>query len=151
MTPDELRPILADYRKQVQRAWSKATAAPGFEGADGSPVGQCGVTSAWLRNQLWADHGIWTAYRIGTAWRLGDDNPVSDHCWLEIGRGWERIIIDLTAGQMEGLPDDAMFCETFRTLCSYEISYVANSCLSDAQLAEDPVQARLALLEGALS
>jgi len=150
MNLDTLRPILQGYREQVAPAWSPATAYNG-EGKQGDPTGQCGVTSAWLQRRLTEDHGVETVYRIGSAWRLGDDEQLRDHCWLEIGEGWERVIIDLTAGQMEGLPGDAVFCETFQTLCSYEISYVADRRLDAAELAADSVQPRLAVLEAALS
>lgn len=151
MNLDELRPTLAAYRAQVEPAWSAATAHPGYDGKAGDPAGQCGVTSAWLQRRLREDHGIKTLYRIGSAWRLGDENPLRDHCWLEIGEGWERVIIDITAGQMEGLPDDAVFCEIFQTMCSYQISYVANRRLTADDLAADPVQPRLAILTEALS
>lgn len=65
MNLDELRPILAGYRAQVEAAWSPATAHESYEGKAGGPAGQCGVTSAWLQRRLAEDHGIGSSFWIG--------------------------------------------------------------------------------------
>jgi hypothetical protein len=95
MKPDDLRPILAACREQVAKAWSPATSHPDFDGAPGSPVGQCGVTSAWLLQRLKRDHDLTTDYFQGSVWDAGRI-VAENHCWLETPDG---LVIDLTAGQ----------------------------------------------------
>jgi hypothetical protein len=92
MTPQELRPLLAGYRATVRQAWTPDTAHG--NGKAGSPVGQCGVTSAWLQQQLKTDHGIDTDYFEGTVW-LDSKRITDEHCWLQV----DDIIIDLTGDQ----------------------------------------------------
>lgn len=93
---DKLRRSLAAYRKQVQPAWSAATAHPGYAARPGDPAGQCGVTSAWLQKRLKADHGVTTVYYHGNLWsRDRGDLLTKSHCWLMDG----PIVIDLTASQ----------------------------------------------------
>ena len=147
MTPDELRPILTAYRGMVQPAWSKATAHPSFEGADGSPVGQCGVTSAWLMERLREDHGITTLFCAGSVVPIHYRTPPVDHCWLELGTGPDRIVIDLTADQ---LCEDADYIGTAWDFMVSSRHYVAYR-RTGSVLAADPVTERLALLEGALA
>jgi hypothetical protein len=92
MTPQELRPLLAAYRATVRQAWTPDTAHG--DGEAGSPVGQCGVTSAWLQQQLKTDHGVDTDYFEGTVW-LDSKRVTDEHCWLQV----DDIIIDLTGDQ----------------------------------------------------
>jgi len=146
---DELRPILHGYRQQVQQAWSPATAHPGYEGKPGDPAGQCGVTSAWLQRRLLEDHGIETWYCVGDVFHRG--RALRDHCWLEIGEGRNRAIADLTVDQIHGAQDRLIICATFRDLCSESVGYFYRYRLTRKQLGNDPVSARLAILEEALS
>ena len=94
MTPDDL----AAYRARVSKAWSPATAHPGFAGADQSPVGQCGVTSAWLQKQLAGDHRLRAWLQNGVVRVHGE--LFINHCWLEV----DGVVVDLTADQF-GLPE----------------------------------------------
>ena len=94
MSPDELRPILTAYRKQVESAWSEATAHKKFAAKPGDPAGQCGVTSAWLQRRLRADYGLGTVYYAGRV-ELNRSTIASHHCWLQNG----PIVIDLTGSQ----------------------------------------------------
>lgn len=145
MTPGELRPILAEYRTRVQPAWSKATAHPDHDAADGSPVGQCGVTSAWLQQRLREDHGGETLYCAGNRYPARRE-PGSDHCWLEhIGTNF--VVIDLTADQYEG--GQAVTCDAFLDLADRGIHYVTHESTPDPYGTD--LQQRLALLESALS
>ena len=147
MTPDELHPILTAYRTRIQPAWSKATAHPSFEGADGSPVGQCGVTSAWLQQELYEDHGINTAYREGTLLKPGVAESDEPHCWLEIAREARGvdIIIDLTADQYGEPP---IVCDSWINLADRRVFYCGRMVLG---MPYGEVQQRLNLLTGALS
>lgn len=147
MNLDELRPILTGYRAQVQAAWSPATAHPDFEGKAGDPAGQCGVTSAWLQRRLAEDHGVETVYCVGylatpSMWKS------SNHCWLETA---DEVVVDLTADQYSGLPP--VTCETYGHLDGFAgwAWYFRRGSLTPEQLAADPVQPRLALLEAAMS
>ncbi len=141
----DLRPILEAYRTEVQPHWSPATAYAAFPSRPGEPDGQCGVTSAWLLRRLAEDHGITALFAEGTAYHLGDDDEL-DHCWLEIGDGWNRIIVDLTADQIDGLRDRPIVCATSAELCGELISYIPKQRLTAEQLAADPIQGRLAVL-----
>jgi len=147
---DELRPILHAYRAQVQQAWSPETAHEGFEGKPGDPAGQCGVTSAWLQRRLREDHGIEALYCVGTVyigfpWRVASPH----HCWLEIDPG--RVVIDLTAGQVEFASAAQLLYARYRELIQGGIDYHPHCRWSAASVLADPVQARLALLQEALS
>lgn len=147
MTVDELRPLLAAYRIQVEQGWSNATAHPDYAGADGSPRGQCGVTSAWLQERLWEDHAVLTTYVVGDVIpRVGQ--PLRDHCWLEAGRGVDRVVIDLTVDQ--AFPGAEM-CGGHWDLLLESRHYLAHHHQNRWSVAADPVQARLAVLQEALA
>lgn len=87
MTHEPLRPILTEYRTQVETAWSADTAHPDYPGAAGSPVGQCGVTSAWLQQRLLEDHSIDATYCTGPVFGPAGGCLDAHHCWLEVGTG----------------------------------------------------------------
>lgn len=148
MTPDELRPILQSYRKQVEQGWSKATSHPSFEGADGSPVGQCGVTSAWLQQRLKEDHGIEAFCALGAVYNsLGLFD--TRHCWLEIGEGCNPLIVDLIADQY-GLPE--VVCDTHHELILRDwFTYEADTLWSLQPASGEEVESRFAILTKALS
>jgi hypothetical protein len=145
---DELRPILHAYRKQVEPAWSAATAHESYEGKAGDPAGQCGVTSAWLQRRLLDDHGIYTVFCTGEVLPLGD------HCWLlmpNFRAGSEfpkQVVIDLTADQRF---TDSVVCDHHVDLLVRGIDYRAATARTATALLADPVQARLAVLQEALS
>ena len=94
MQPNELLPILTAYRTHVSQAWSPATAKPGYDAEPGTPAGQCGVTSAWLKDRLFDDHDLDTVYYTGRVW-IGEKAISADHAWLQYG----DVVIDLTADQ----------------------------------------------------
>lgn len=144
MTPAELAPILTAYREQVQKAWSEDTSHPDYLGADGKPDGQCGVTSLWLQERLAEDHEIEAAFCSGTVLVTGTVAE-NNHCWLEIGAGVHRIIVDLTASQLAGMESWPVVCSTNRDLVSGDILYLARSEDVEHDSAE-----RLALLKEAL-
>jgi len=128
-TPQELRPLLADYRTTVQKAWSPDTAH--INGEAGSPAGQCGVTSAWLQQQLKTDHDLDTDYIHGSVW-LESKRLTDDHCWLQVN----DIILDLT-GDQYGLNE--VVCGYWRDLIPVYLGRPGN-----------PPVNRLRLLEAAL-
>lgn len=130
MTPDQLRQALTGYAETVRTAWTPDTSHPSFEGADGSPVGQCGVTAAWLQRRLADDHTLFTYYCEGTAYIGADWTPVA-HVWLA---GLDGSVYDLTAGQF---PAPVM-------------AYVAMRQLSPDETRHQPVRDRVRLLEEAL-
>jgi hypothetical protein len=146
VTPENLRPILAGYRSQVEQAWSKDTAHHDFYGSDGSPVGQCGVTSAWLQQQL-KTHGINATYCAGPVYNpTGTVEPL--HCWLEVGAAGdpERLVIDLTADQL-GL--EPVVCATWNLLAWRDrVFYESHQRCAEA---DEAVHPRLSLLTGALT
>ena len=148
MNLDELRPILQGYREQVAPAWSPATAYNG-DGEQGSPRNQCGVTSAWLQRRLAEDHGVETVYCYGTVISTRTFRAV-DHCWLEIGDATKALILDLTGTQIPTLTWRVV-CMDYVALYERGFDYNLSERFAFEQLAADPVQARLAVLEAAMS
>lgn len=149
MNLDELRPILYGYRKQLEAAWSPATAHEDYEGKQGDPTGQCGVTSAWLQRRLAEDHGIATTYLTGV-FHAVDDESAAIHCWLEID-GYESTVVDLTADQFPRLRHAPVVCRTYPDLFRDGIDYQAEQWMNADELLADPVQARLSILTKAIS
>lgn len=145
MNLDELRPILAAYRAQVEPAWSPATAHPNYDGKAGDPAGQCGVTSAWLQRRLREDHGIETTYCVGDV-HQGFTKSLRDHCWLEVGP--DRYVVDLTIDQAWPRVE---FVGRHWDLQQAGLDYQAHRWLTPEALLADKVQPRLALLTEALS
>lgn len=139
MTPDELPPILAAYRKQVEPAWSAATAHR-RQGAPGDPAGQCGVTSAWLQERLKEDHDLDTLYCVGDV-HQGFLKSLRDHCWLETNG---RLVIDLTVDQ--AWPDAPYAGWYWGLRKQSKLDYQALRWLTPEALADDPVQTRVQVL-----
>lgn len=86
-----LETLLA-YRRVVEKAWTSKTAHPRYTGLTGRPLGQCGVTSAWLQKRLREDHGIKATYCVGEV--TGPDGTLGHHCWLQSGRDVYDLTID---------------------------------------------------------
>ena len=150
MTPDELRPILHGYRQQVQKAWTTATASPYYNGADGSPVGQCGVTAAWLQERLREDHGVETLFCVGRVICTAHGLTLRNHCWLEIGdMTWDRTVIDLTADKVPCW-DGTFLYASYWVLCEEFARYSSDVRLPEPEWGED-LRPRLAILTKALS
>lgn len=126
----DLREVLAAYRATVEKAWTADTAHEGYEGAAGSPVGQCGVTSAWLQRRLLDDHDRVTLFMEGKV-HYGPDWTEARHCWLADVSG---RLIDLTADQFPS------------PVVAYFPMHVA---LAD-QITDETLQARVALLTKAM-
>lgn len=141
-----MREFLTAYRAQVQAAWSEQTAHEDYAGAPGSPVGQCGVTSAWLQQRLSEDHGIRGTYCTGPVFAPAGGCLDAHHCWLEVGTASDpdRVVLDLTADQFGLVP---VVCATWNLLAWRDrVFYEARK--RDASLAVLP---RLDLLTGALT
>ena len=149
---DTLRPILEAYRAEVQPHWSPATAHPDFDGKQGGPAGQCGVTSAWLQRRLAEDHGVKTRYCAGPV-HLGNALLDARHCWLEhdLPSG-EWLIIDLTLDQWHLGLSESVVCDDPDQLVTQSWVYYARAARTiwPFQLSLDPVQARLAILTEAV-
>lgn len=143
MNANELRPLLVEYRNQVEKAWTVETAMPGYNAAAGKPHGQCGATSAWLQKRLWIDHGIKTHFGFGTLRGLGME--LSSHCWLET-YGYE-LVLDLTADQMD--PDLRVVCGSPVELAAADVLYDARSYLDDLEGPGDLLR-RMVLLSEAV-
>jgi len=142
VTPQELHPLLTGYRSTVQKAWSVGTAKEGHDASPGSPVGQCGVTSAWLQHRLNLDHGIATQYCVGTVWI--NDKWTPEHVWLEIPDVF-RTVVDITGDQF-GLPE--VVCGTYLELTQLGAHYTCTK--SRTSFPDKSVLPRLRLLEEAL-
>lgn len=142
----ELRPVLEGYRRRVERAWSAGTSHPEYNGAAGSPVGQCGVTSAWLRERLLLTYGVRTTFCVRAVYL--NHNVIEDHhCWLEIGEDERRLVIDVTADQMPGVSDFPVLYASHAELLASDIGYAG---LVYRQRYSPDLMGRLALLKEAL-
>lgn len=150
MNLTDLRPILTAYRQQAQAAWTPETAHAEFEGKAGDPAGQCGVTSAWLQQRLHDDHGIDSWYMVGQVW-LNGARLAEEHCWLEIGDGLDRIVIDPTADQLPGVSDLPVLYAAHAELLRDGIHYWSFETLDYDDILLDPVIDRLGLLEAAVT
>ena len=146
---DTLRSILTAYRQEVQPHWSPATSHPAFDGKQGDPAGQCGVTSAWAQWKLREDHGIYATYCVGDVFALGK-LALRDHCWLEINDGRNWLVVDLTAGQIPHVSDLSILYAAYSELRQDGIAYLYRRRFTAEQLLADPVQARLAILTSAV-
>lgn len=87
---------LTAYRRAVEKGWSPDTSAYPWRVGCG-PRGQCGVTAAWLQEQL-MDREIQSWFHQGAV-DVGDVTYL-DHCWLEI----DGVVVDITGDQF-GLPE----------------------------------------------
>jgi hypothetical protein len=109
-----------------------------------------------LLKRLAEDHGMFAWFVEGTAYHLGDEDEL-DHCWLELGHSRNRVVVDITADQMEGLRDRPVVCATVPELLAEKVSYTSRRRMVAADLrADKALQERLgvltaALLKGALS
>ena len=142
---DTLRPILEAYRQEVQPHWSPASAHPDFDGKQGGPAGQCGVTSAWAQRRLREDHGIVAWYCAGAV-RINHHVVQAAHCWLEINDGRDWLVVDLTAGQIPRVSDLPILYAAYSELRQDGIAYLYRRRFTAEQLLADPVQGRLAVL-----
>ena len=109
--PDELRPVLGEFRALLAGSWSPATAYPGSVTSShwsaGSPRGQCGVSSAWLAEVLHRKYSIGSTFCRGSL-IFGEHvaKDLLDHCWLEItAESGEELVLDLTCDQAQDLRD----------------------------------------------
>ena len=141
---DTLRPILTAYRAEVQPHWSPATAHPDFDGKQGDPAGQCGVTSAWVQRRLAEDHGVYAWYCVGSVWL--NNRRIATHCWLELDEGKDRLVADVTASQFAGVSDLPVLYASHSELVQDGITYLYRRRFTTEELLADPVQARLAIL-----
>jgi hypothetical protein len=108
-------------------------------------VGQCGVTSAWLQEQLWKDHMLVTTYCIGYVYTGFSHKGSEEHCWLEL----DDIVIDLTADQLDvGLH---VVCEESEALRRRLIDYNSVTRFFVLPSEDADLRRRLALIYKALS
>ena len=148
MSADTLRPILAAYRAEVQPHWSAETAHPDYEGAAGSPVGQCGVTSAWLQRRLAEDHGVEAHYTLGIL--RNASNYGVEHVWLDLGAWPDSLVLDLTADQDPKFGLTSVVCTGYSDLFREGADYIPERYLSLAETLRNPVRERLAILTEAV-
>lgn len=125
MNANELRPLLVEYRSQVEQAWTVETAHADFAGKAGHPAGQCGVTSVWLQRRLMEDHGITTHFSEGSLFARG--GVARKHCWLESED--YRLVLDLTADQLA--IDHPVVCDTHWGAWSLGLEYVGEYFFCD--------------------
>jgi hypothetical protein len=146
---------LCGYRCLLEGAWSAETIHPGYTTEDGPTTpsrGQCGVTSVWVARELRRKYSVEATYCYGTLTiDRAQKSIVDHHCWLEIGQ-WEdpqRIVIDLTCDQAEGL-ESPVLCERHNRLIESGVQYDARSRLSVDELHTDRVWRRFQALRAAV-
>lgn len=141
------------YRAALSLEWSDSTVHPDFGSRPDRPAsaGQCGVTSAWLLQEL-----PWIL-RLRARYCFGDivvhGKTLEFHCWIEIGRATTpgRWILDVTCDQFELLADHAFVCDRHSSLMERSIEYRASSRQSVRQLRSDPVWDRVQILAAGMS
>ncbi len=109
-----LRPALGTFRARLAESWSLDTAYPGSVTPSrwfaGNPQGQCGVSSAWLAEELAREYSIASTFCLGSL--IFDDEQAEDlldHCWLEIPAEPEELVLDLTCDQARGFDREIVF------------------------------------------
>jgi hypothetical protein len=155
--PLALRPTLQRYRAILERTWTAETAYPRTIAeldayTPGDPRGQCGVTSAWLAQELQRQFDLQPLFCRGSL-RFSDATveSVPDHCWLEIGSPQDpaRVILDLTSDQAKGF-SRSIVCDTARTLGRQGITYDSIERMPIGNLPTNPVWPRYELLSSRL-
>jgi|tagenome__1003787_1003787.scaffolds.fasta_scaffold20953738_4 hypothetical protein len=146
-----LRRRLYAYRLALAEEWSESTVHPAFTFRPNGPVGQCGVSSAWLLHEL-----PWLL-RVRSRYCVGDirvcDQTLQFHCWIELGNptSARRWVIDLTCDQYELLSDRPFVCDRHGRLVDLAIEYRALLRLSAQELRHDPVWRRTEVLAAGMS
>lgn len=146
---------LWEYRCLLEGAWSAETIHPGYTTEDGPKTpsrGQCGVTSVWVARELRRKYSVEATYCYGTLTIDRAQRSIVDHhCWLEIGQceDPQRIVIDLTCDQAEGL-EGPVLCERHDRLIESGVRYEARSRLSVDELHMDRVWRRFQALRAAV-
>lgn len=134
---DVLRGDLLKCRSLLEKAWNAETRHPDYGPAkDGSPVGQCGVTSRWLLGRLERQYGLQAMYCCGKVSLPYGVGEREHHCWVEIGEPDDhcRIIVDLTVDQfMPGL--SPVVYDPWVILADMGIIYSTRSRHSEDELA----------------
>ncbi|GAB3821125.1 hypothetical protein GCM10028799_31920 [Kribbella italica] len=146
---------IGKHRKRLSDAWSEDTRyMGGLDQPDGHRAkssGQCGVSSAWLIEQL-LDRvdASRLSYCYGQV-RLGTTPLLMAHCWVEVMESSyeQRWIVDCTADQVEALRRYEVLCWPHDELLDQlEISYDASIArLGSIELTNDLVQKRLDILK----
>jgi hypothetical protein len=147
------------YRKRLETdGWSDDTIHPSYletRRPDVAPShGQCGVSSAWLLEKLQVEQRIRGTYCYGDVLSAVDGSPILPrHCWIEIGdpEALNRLVIDVTWDQVEGLVRESVLCEPHDDLLKQEaVNYAASMRSSFAELRNDLVWDRFVNLKQAL-
>ncbi|GAA1514852.1 hypothetical protein [Kribbella lupini] len=149
---------LGNCRERLLEAWDEDTI---YRGPLDAPLenarpsrGQCGVSSAWLIEQL-LDRvdGSKLAYCYGQV-SLGSTQLLTSHCWVEVvGDSYDqRWVIDFTADQIEALRRYEVLCWPHDELLErLTINYDSSiSRLDPIELSNDLVQKRLDILKANL-
>ena len=138
-----VRALAHESRSFLERGWNRRTVHPQYSDqyAQASPLGQCGVSSAWLGYRIRDRLGISASYCYGD---LFVDKPggqsVPHHCWLEIAHGSATIIVDVTADQA-GIAEKVIV-EDILALESRGLRYRPNSRRPLDHLQRDDVWSR---------
>jgi hypothetical protein len=75
-----------------------------------NPLGQCGVSSAWLADVLVREYSIRSTFCHGSLILGQNVENLEDHCWLEINeQSGDNLILDLTCSQAQGLNRNIVF------------------------------------------
>ena len=150
MSPTEqalaLRPALGTFRARLAESWSPDTAYPGSVRPSrwfaGNPQGQCGVSSAWLAEELVRQYSITSTFCLGAL--IFDDDQTEDlleHCWLEIPTEPEELVLDLTCDQARGFDREIVF-DSKSDLDRAHIYYLSRNRVDISDLPNDPVWPR---------
>jgi len=145
--PNELRPVLGEFRALLAGSWSPATAYPesltSSHWSAGSPRGQCGVSSAWLAEVLHREYSIGSTFCRGSL-IFGEHvaKDLLDHCWLEItAESGEEFVLDLTCDQAQGFERQIIF-DSRADLDQVHVHYIPHERVAISDLPSNPVWPR---------
>jgi hypothetical protein len=139
---------LPGYRATLEDRWSLSTIHPDYTESYRvkDPLGQCGVSSAWLARQLSRQFHVTATYCYGSLnFQRDESAAVPRHCWVEIDIAGTVFIVDLTADQATGFDEQIVF-ESESGLRNRGLHYDARVRKGIEELLWDPVWPRVCLL-----
>lgn len=142
---------LCRFRALLSKGWSPRTAYPGSvdlgRWVPGDPSGQCGVSAAWLAEELASTYGIESTFCRGNLF-FGSrkEHDLIDHCWLELSDAeGETLVLDLTCDQANGF-DKQFLLESKKALVKENVWFVTRDRVSRTELPKNRVWPRYNML-----
>lgn len=146
---------LPGHRDALTQVWSLETIYPGSDPCPQpdrpASYGQCGVTSAWLIQQMSWLRRLRAEYCVGHIDFDRGRQRSEVHCWVEIGssNSAKRWVIDLTFDQFGHRRSKPVVFARHEHLVKQLIEYKAQARIRPRKVREDDVWGRYELLRAA--